>query len=223
MTGGARVAVGMSAVLAVASLAVTLLRQPDESSEDGHRRELERQVEAMRQEIRRVRAQQTVVFAAAGRSNSGAQSSTPNDDENGPISPARPTNPPDDEDEAARWARAQDHAERRVALLDATLRAEGPDTPWAGASERTIREVSVNPELAGSSVQSVECRTTICRVEVLHDSEQAADRFGGPFLAKLPNLPRGMVRRYPPDADGRSRSVVFLAREGHRLPILDER
>jgi hypothetical protein len=219
MTGGARLAVGLSVLLAVASLAMTLMRQP-ESREPAGAADLQDQIETMRKELRRFRALQARTVPANPPS--------------GPVAPRQPEDPAQRTDDLephaqvaelgheARRAEAEERADRRVALIQATLRSEGTDIRWADQAERSILSVSENSELTGSTVGQLECRTTICRVDISHESDLAADHFSGPFLTRLPNLPRAMARRYPSEAGGRVKTVVFLAREGYRLPVLDQ-
>lgn len=104
--------------------------------------------------------------------------------------------------------------------LDDHIAREAKDSAWGTATETVITSAFGTEALAGSSLLFVECRSTVCRVEVAHQDARARAR----FLEDVRNVPpfdrsAGAVR---PDGDPTSnRTVLYMAREGQRLPPID--
>ena len=97
---------------------------------------------------------------------------------------------------------------------------QNPDPAWANDAEKTIYEaVDDDPMLKGSKIISVDCRSTLCRVEVYHDTEEASEKFNLEFLYKVSSkMPKGSIVRKKL-ADGRYKSTVFLIKSGHSVPV----
>ena len=76
-------------------------------------------------------------------------------------------------------------------------------------------------ELAGAALQDIDCRSTLCRVEVQHRDEAKLQEFQRLFSLKVSQaLPRLMMHRID-NADGSITSYLCLARQGYRLPAAD--
>jgi hypothetical protein len=100
--------------------------------------------------------------------------------------------------------------------LEATFSAERRDLEWAPRTEERAGEVfsALRPPLATTlELSSVECRSSLCRLEILHASADDLDAFLGasdqppPFDragAKFPSTPNS--------------SIVYLGRAGSRFP-----
>lgn len=56
---------------------------------------------------------------------------------------------------------------------------ETRDAAWASQYESGIRQVVAG--IKGATLQSVECKTTVCRIEVLHDTVQSTNAFQSAF------------------------------------------
>ena len=82
--------------------------------------------------------------------------------------------PPEDDSEA-----------RQFVELDQRARNEARDAQWSGGTETKIRDVFAAAQLQGTQVASVSCASTLCKVEVIHDSLEAEQRL----------LPRCCARR----------------------------
>ncbi len=104
---------------------------------------------------------------------------------------------------------------RRFEGLATKLAAEPVDARWAPATERLIADTLGKPEFKGSKLLASTCRSTLCRFEVGHDDEKARRRFSSSLPNRLPSLPSGSMR----NAEGSDpRTIVYVAREGHRIP-----
>src|SRR5688572_10934063 len=71
----------------------------------------------------------------------------------------------------------QERRDAQAALLAATLGAEPSDAGWARAAEGELRARIASIPVDGATVTSVECRTTLCRLEI--DFRSTGTRDGG--------------------------------------------
>jgi hypothetical protein len=122
---------------------------------------------------------------------------------------ATPTPPPLTEEEAA----ARDR--RRFEGLARKLAAEPVDRQWGPATERVIADALSKPLFKGTKLLGASCHSTLCRFEVLHDTEADRRKFSSSLPSRLPSLPSGSMR----NAEGSDRkTIVYVAREGHQVP-----
>ncbi len=123
------------------------------------------------------------------------------------------------EDEAMK--QQQQYAE----AIETHLQGEDVDPDWAIAAESKIREAFSLEELqVGASVVNVDCRSTLCRLDVLHNTEEEAEladfRFN--LLSQIVTmLPRGTMQVVD-QGGGQTSTVLYLARDGHDLPKATE-
>jgi hypothetical protein len=104
---------------------------------------------------------------------------------------------------------------RRFEGLARKLAAEPVDAAWAPSTERLIADTLAKPAFKGSKLIAASCRSTMCRFEVGHDNDAARTRFSSTLPTRLPSLPSGSMR----NAEGQERkTIVYVAREGHRIP-----
>jgi hypothetical protein len=124
------------------------------------------------------------------------------------------------DDMAARMqAREQRDHEQRPAL-DTYMDAEGVDTQWSVDTTGVLTQVLASATLAATTVQDIECRTTVCRLAVEHEDRLALDQFALMFpLQVAEGLPQ-LTYFHDQEEDGRIHTVVYLTRQGHSLPAL---
>ena len=106
------------------------------------------------------------------------------------------------------------------AFLDTTFETETTDKQWGASATQAIYDVA-QPELGpNSEIRSVECRSSLCRIEsVQEDSEHYAA-----FVSKVKQSkvsPEGFFTKTGETPDGKSILTMYLAREGHPLPHLE--
>lgn len=112
---------------------------------------------------------------------------------------------------------SREEAERHiVATLETRVREEGVDFQWSRATEARIGEALRSERMAGSSLINVECRRSLCRLDVAHTDGVAQDQ----FFEVLPLMPpfdtEGFLKR---SADSeRPQTRVYIARAGRTLP-----
>jgi hypothetical protein len=108
--------------------------------------------------------------------------------------------------------------EERMQALETSLQSEPLNRSWSIQVSEQITQAFASEELAGISLDHVECRSTLCRVEVTHDDPMRRGEFEIWFPFKVAQfLPRLVMRRVDND-DGSSSTVVYTARQGYRLP-----
>lgn len=125
-------------------------------------------------------------------------------------------------DPAAEEARLVEEGERQVQAhlqsIEDTLYAEPVDPDWSFEAEELIRGVLAGKAFKGTSLFHVECRATLCQIEVGHDDSGKREEFERHFQMEVASmLPRAAMRRIE-DESGRPGTVIYLAREGHRFP-----
>jgi hypothetical protein len=104
---------------------------------------------------------------------------------------------------------------RRFEGLAGKLAAEPVDLSWGPATERAITDTLKKPVFKGSKLLEATCRSTLCRFEVSHETDADRHRFSSALPTRLPSLPSGSMR----NAEGPDRrTIVYVAREGHRVP-----
>ena len=108
--------------------------------------------------------------------------------------------------------------ERRATYLADTFQSQGTDLGWARATQGALREELATLEGANVTVESVECRETLCRVTATFASQQdrrAFVRQGFLMGSQSATYAQNMaVFSPPPEVVGRDnlRGVVYLMR-----------
>jgi hypothetical protein len=124
------------------------------------------------------------------------------------------------DDMAARiQAREQGDYEHRAAL-DTYMDAEGVDTQWSVDTTDVLTQVLASAALAATVVQDIECRTTVCRLDVEHEDRQELDQFALMLPMQVAEGLPQVTFFHDQGADGRIHTVVYLTRQGHSLPAL---
>lgn len=133
--------------------------------------------------------------------------------------PARPVSPRPTTRPVAQPTREQ-AVTAAVGRLDAALAHEPADGRWFSQVERDVRALLASPNGHGGRLQSLACKSSLCRVEVSHGDLETQEAFLERLTYLAPFDSEGLIRRVVA-ADGTQRTVVYFARQGHRLPALD--
>jgi len=115
-------------------------------------------------------------------------------------------------------AESEQHILAQAEANEAALQAETADTGWSGEARDLIESAVAAQDLAGTSLDDVECRATLCRVEVTHKDRQAQAAFERQFIIAVVQLLPRATRQTVENDDGSSRTVLYLARDGHYFP-----
>jgi hypothetical protein len=98
---------------------------------------------------------------------------------------------------------------------DAALDAEGVDPEWSTTMSGRIGAFFDAQEMRGSSVKRAECRSTLCRVEVVSESVDAKKLLAARISGILPPRAQGFAHI---DGDADLEIEVYIMREGRSLP-----
>lgn len=119
---------------------------------------------------------------------------------------------------AARTEAAQ-RAEDRLGAIEAAFLGEPTDRSWSADTSMAIDEALQSEQLRGTNVRSVECRSTMCRVEVAHDDPRKRMEFGLWLPAKLGGVLPTFITKEVDEGEGVTGSILFLVRLDHQLPL----
>jgi hypothetical protein len=141
------------------------------------------------------------------------------------VEEARPAAPGPLLPGAPEWATMEEARRERALELEAELEVavntEARDREWAASTEALVTGAFRGPELAGSRLARVECRTRLCVLEVEHDGQEARAELLT-SLSRVPGL-RGQAVLRPAGDGTRLASRVYLSRPGERLPLTARR
>ena len=110
----------------------------------------------------------------------------------------------------------------RFDSYQSNLLQEEVDYKWSNTAISSIDNAFQKPEIADSTVQTMECRSTMCMVQVTHNSEQDMDEFQLWFPSYVnQELPR-VAMQHQKDSNGHITTTVYLARKGHVFPNAEQ-
>ena len=127
----------------------------------------------------------------------------------------------DELDEAALAEQEQASWEEYMNLVETGLQYEQTDVQWSSKAKAEIENAFTTQELAGASVTDIECRSTLCRIEVAHVDRQPLAEFEILLPKTLAHiLPQALMERVELE-DGSTSTLIYLARDGYDLPEPD--
>lgn len=100
--------------------------------------------------------------------------------------------------------------------LDRTIQSEPIDPSWTDSAVTMVQDSWLHDPELGFTVQNVECRSSLCRFEMGFEGSVSQDSFND-FAERLPWI--GEVFFHLDDTQS-GNAVVYLAREGHAMPVL---
>ncbi|MEE9397883.1 MAG: hypothetical protein V3V31_12810 [Methylococcales bacterium] len=118
--------------------------------------------------------------------------------------------------------KSEEKAMQRIALLEENVRSEPVDNNWTPQAEDAIHRALSDAELGGTAIINVDCRSTLCRMEIAHDNSQALLAFQDTFFSQVSGLLPGVLMDHIERENGTTETVVYLARESYALPSLEE-
>ena len=111
-------------------------------------------------------------------------------------------------------ARAEAQTKLQLDLLESMLLEEEIDPQWASVAQLSVAEVFQGEEIAGVQLVNVECRTTLCRIELSLDGSTSPEDSFRNLIHIRPWQGQSFART---DHEG-DYTEVYLVREGHSLP-----
>ena len=214
--GPAVVAVAVAGAWSMRGNTPELATTPAVATEARAPADLERELRALRAELEALRQGQgrlTRQVEAVGGQAAEAARKVPAEDAPPPAS----ERPPGEAELAAREEARRERQGELEAELELAANTEARDAEWAGRTETLVRGAFQGPDLAGSRLTRVECRTRLCALEVEHEGPEARAELLG-SLMRVRGLQGQAVLR-PSDEGARLTSRVYLSRQGERLPM----
>ncbi len=109
----------------------------------------------------------------------------------------------------------------RVEWIDSGFMSEIIDPAWASQSSASIYQVLETDEFANTSMIDMECRATLCRIEVEHDDNESAERFALGFPMGVSESFSKLTSHQSENEDGSSNTVIYAIRDGHNFSEFD--
>jgi hypothetical protein len=110
--------------------------------------------------------------------------------------------------------RAQAQIQAQIELIENARRAEPPDPQWASTAQVALHEAFQSKAVTGMQVGETDCRTTLCRAELLLDSSTSPQVISRELVHLAPWSGQSFIHLNIETGEG----VIYLAREGHSLP-----
>lgn len=107
--------------------------------------------------------------------------------------------------------------EARLEAIETGFRGESTDTDWANRVDELVRQSMTSSGIAQNRVQMLECRSTVCRMEIFHPTPAARSEFQTLFPLMIGGELPEMTVQPVEGPDGTSISRIYLARSGHDL------
>jgi hypothetical protein len=132
-----------------------------------------------------------------------------------------PAAPRGNTDHATEELSAQAIKERRkrameqLELVNRSFQGEARDASWAARMESHVQDVLARGSYGKTTVLNSSCRTSLCRVEAIHEDRESSDAFE---TVHREIEGASYIQHVEPDdvnGDGRLRTVAFFVREGH--------
>lgn len=113
----------------------------------------------------------------------------------------------------------KNYQQRAVAALENKLADEQHDAEWAGNFQSGLEQGLAAESFKVTRLTNVDCKTSVCRVTLGHDSQEHEEQFFEHVL-ELPVMANTQAYyTRVPNADGSSSTVMYIAREGQSLPL----
>jgi hypothetical protein len=109
-----------------------------------------------------------------------------------------------------------------ISTLEVSFSQQRSDAEWSHRAEQQVRKLFLPVTSKDTSLFSVQCRTTLCRVVFLHATEAEFQQFLNTIKTDgLTPAWKGQVvgGRVAINQDGKVRSVFYLAKEGTTVPL----
>jgi hypothetical protein len=104
--------------------------------------------------------------------------------------------------------------EQTAQSFDERVKHELPDPKWRLETERRVADFLAHPDMAGVTSQSVDCRTSLCRIETSCKDSDARSRLFDRVSGLIPAGGEGFVHVQGPDD---VEIQVYVSRDGPLL------
>jgi len=103
--------------------------------------------------------------------------------------------------------------------IETTFHSEAMDTAWAREARQQLQEKLATILSKGASIGSLECHSSLCRIELRHPDEEQYRQFMQ-NMTQDGTFWKGASMTYRGEEDGRNIvTISYLTREGHAMPF----
>ena len=105
----------------------------------------------------------------------------------------------------------------RLAIMDDALDAQIPDPTWDNGAAGELSDRFHSEDFAGSQLESVTCRGSMCRLEIYHEDDSASGAWFEAEHQLVPWSHKGRIETLE-DASGKLITVMYITRDGFDFP-----
>lgn len=130
-----------------------------------------------------------------------------------------------EQDDAAKDAQAlteirvkeEERLQKQGEALEAGFRQQTTDPDWSTKAKGLIQEALAGDKVDSKNIIDVECRTSMCRVELANDTNSNAPRIAEFPMKISEELPNILVNQTN-ESDGSTTTVLYLSKDDFVLP-----
>ena len=111
----------------------------------------------------------------------------------------------------------EEHLQKQGEALEAGFRQQTTDPDWSTKAKGLIQEALASDKVDSKNIIDVECRTSMCRVELANDANSNAPRIAEFPMKISEELPNILVNQTN-ESDGSTTTVLYLSKEDFVLP-----
>jgi hypothetical protein len=181
------------------------------------------EIDRVRTEMNDLKSRQAGLLVAAQQVRQPAETASGQGDGSAPAGQGEDELQTPDAEES-RDAQQEAYSEEKIAqALDSRFGAEAVDPAWAdGAAREATRAISADlPD--GTTIEKVECRQSMCRVDTVHENAGAFRSFVTDALLshdrQLWN--GGITSSLRETTDSGVTAVTYIAKDGEAIPAID--
>lgn len=112
-------------------------------------------------------------------------------------------------------------SEQLMEVMETSLAEEQVDVAWSSSALDQIQRAFNSNELNGVGIIDLDCRKTLCRIEMDIDDPFLAAEYQLWLSLKIGDILPQASMMVNQDEEGHSNATLFLAREGYNLPTIN--
>lgn len=114
-----------------------------------------------------------------------------------------------------------EQVEQQLSSMETIMTEEPVDSEWSSATTDQLQMAFDSSELNGADIVDLECRKTLCRIEMNIDNPLLAAEYQLWLSAKIGDILPQASMTISQDEAGNPSAILFLAREGYNLPAAE--
>ena len=114
-------------------------------------------------------------------------------------------------------AKEDEYVQKQGEVLEVGFRQQIIDPEWSANAKNLVQEALISDKVAAKDIIDVECRATMCRVELANDANHQAPRIAEFPMKISEELPNILVNQSN-ESDGSTTTVLYLSKDDFVLP-----